>query len=85
MENTEKVIEKPQYTHDCEDCVFLGRFENKDLYFCSQNQGKGISKMPTIISRFGNEPQNYISGLWLAENNHFLKEAHRRAKEKGLL
>lgn len=56
----------PQYEHDCEACVFLGRCAyvdphsgievNADLYHC-----KGILEGGTIVARVGDEPADYAS------------------------
>ena len=58
-----RTFEKPQYQHNCEACVFLGRYTDSDqqrdfdLYVCPQG---GI---PTVIARFGNDGPEYSSGL----------------------
>lgn len=54
----------PHYEHDCEDCVFLGRSRETlmDLYFCEQPAGP----FPTIIARWGDEPEANKSGLLIA-------------------
>lgn len=44
------------YEHDCTDCVFLGRFAEHDLYWCSQG-----GFMPTIIARYGDDGPEYAS------------------------
>ncbi len=64
--------EKPQFQHDCEKCIFLGRYgenyyntrsmQNEwieyDLYHCG-----GETNWPTVIARYGNEGPQYSSGL----------------------
>jgi hypothetical protein len=58
---------KPQYTHDCDACKFLGFVttgfvttdEKYDVYFCKKSAftfGDG-----TLICRFGNEGFKYSS------------------------
>ena len=71
---------RPLYEHDCKDCIFLGTFENADLYFCTQG-----NTIKTIIARFGNEGPSYISGLTFKDDNLYLKEAYKRSRAKGLL
>lgn len=69
----------PQFEHDCTRCIFLGRWETYDLYFCPQGP------FPTVIARFGNDGPQYASGLASAEHIPSLGEAKRRATERGLL
>lgn len=49
----------PQFTHDCEDCKFLGRdhLDNDpvDVYVCPQDT------FPTIVIRFSSKPGEYTS------------------------
>lgn len=70
---------EPRYTHDCDDCKFLGHFENYDLYACRQSWG------PTVIARYGDEGGEYISGLTVSNKFPALTEAKRLAAERGLL
>lgn len=52
----------PSFDHDCAECVFLGQFHTSgalgiyDVYRCPQG---GI---PTIVARFSDGPEDYISG-----------------------
>ena len=46
-----------RYKHDCTECKSLGEFENYDLYYCAK------SILPTIVCRYGNLGQEYLSGL----------------------
>jgi len=48
----------PQYKHDCDRCIFLGREGEYDLYFCKDE--------PTIICRYGNDGPEYGSGITFA-------------------
>lgn len=78
----ERLGELPAYDHDCEKCVFLGHHTRHreavhDLYFCE--------KGPTVVARYGDEGPSYISGISFAAQDHFIAEAVRRAKERGLL
>jgi hypothetical protein len=56
-----------KYKHDCQACLFLGSYEECDLYFCNQ-AGCGVS---TVIARFGNGGHEYMSGLNVARNVRF--------------
>jgi hypothetical protein len=84
--NTELPVE-PRYEHDCSKCVFLGQHyddkevQNYDLYFCPQH-GLG---MPTVLARHGSSGPDYASGLGGADVVPPLREAKRRAINKGLL
>jgi hypothetical protein len=75
-------MDKPLYKHDCELCVFLGQFENEDLYFCG-NQIGPTSK--TVIARCSDAAGDYVSGLCFTNVIPALKEAEIRAVKKGLL
>jgi hypothetical protein len=82
-----KLEEKPRFSHDCDRCIFLGRYdkgEKVDLYFCSQSTLAG-SKWPTVIARFSNKSSDYVSGLPLTNQSQPLDAAKRRAEERGLL
>lgn len=68
----------PQFTHDCDDCIFLGNFNGKDLYV-------HVKDPQTIIARNGNEPEEYKSGLGLCSIDPELKEAGVRAVKLDLL
>ena len=51
-----------QFEHDCEDCIFLGTWEHRDLYYCPNRR-----PLPTLIARSGDEPYNYTSGMAFGE------------------
>jgi hypothetical protein len=68
----------PRYTHDCDQCVFLGWYEECDLYFCARN-------IVTVIARYGNDGHEYTSGLTFTDVDPELAEAKKRAVERGLL
>jgi len=68
---------KPRYNHDCSDCKFLGQFKEFDLYFCDH---RGPA---TVISRYGNEPSAYNSGLGFSKID--LIEAECRAVKEEFL
>lgn len=62
----------PQFQHDCDRCEFLGRWRGKmtnnpgqtdwdfDLYYADHG---GIWPIGTYIARFGNDGDEYISGI----------------------
>ncbi len=61
---------KPKYEHDCERCVFLGNYQNSDLYFCPQGS------LPTVIARWADakeDPSAYVSGLAFAKSTDMKK------------
>lgn len=47
----------PTHQHDCELCQYLGTYKNKDLYFHPSDY------KPSVISRYGSEGWEYISGI----------------------
>ncbi len=53
------MFDTPRYDHDCPCCIFLGKEEQYDLYYCRQ------MGMPTVIARFGPDG-DYLSGMSFA-------------------
>lgn len=49
---------KPRFDHDCSACIFLGQYQEYDLYFCPAE--------PTIIARYSSEGGDYGSGIVFA-------------------
>lgn len=49
---------KPLFDHDCCKCRYIGTYDGKDLYTCSDN---GI--IDTVISRHSNYDVDYENGL----------------------
>lgn len=87
-----KPDESPQFTHDCDKDVFLGRFKcaspvwdkKYDLYYADHG---GLPDC--LMARYGNEGSEYISGepcntdaIRLCDP---IREAHRRAVAMGLI
>lgn len=71
----------PMFTHDCEQCVFLGHYNNHDLYYCGHpDVQQGI---PTLIARWGNDGPEYSSGMAFVGTIPEITEAYRRAKKLG--
>ena len=58
---------KPRYEHDCSACVFLGQYQEYDLYFCPGE--------PTIVCR--EDANGYRSGMVfaVASKNRCYQEA----------
>ena len=61
--------ERPQFTHDCTECSFLGWYTSpmtsatdpercNDLYYCT---GAAASEGGSLIARFGSGPAHYMS------------------------
>jgi hypothetical protein len=46
---------EPRYDHDCDACVYLGQYEQYDLYYCPGE--------PTIVCRYSSDGPDYRSGL----------------------
>lgn len=78
------INEKPMHRHTCEDCKYLGPYQNADLYVCGVN-----SKFPVILARFSNDYSDYscvsVKELENCKNDDFLVEAERRAIEGGFI
>ena len=73
------VAMEARFQHDCSKCVFLGQYNEFDLYVCP---GGGHS---TVIARFGDDGPEYQSGMAFVGVLDELTEAARRAVAKGLL
>lgn len=72
--------ESKRYAHDCDECVFLGRYGEYDLYYCEQ---KGLEGCSTVIARYGNDGPEYKSGLEFVGVIPALTEAAKRVIERG--
>lgn len=81
--NKIEISDLPLYEHDCNNCVFLGKYTEDnhvyDLYFCN-------NEPTTVIARYSNIGSDYISGLAFAKPsvNSILYEAKKRAIERNL-
>lgn len=71
----------PLHTHDCERCIYLGRYlpDDVDLYYCGQGG------MSTVLARYGSLGHQYTSGLQGAVGSPWLFEAKRLAIAQGYL
>jgi len=75
-------MEKPKYQHNCDMCLFLGRYKKKyDLYVCARD-----NIADTVIARYNNDGPDYSSGLIFAHQNLIpeLVEAKKRAEAIGI-
>lgn len=54
----ESLLLAARYQHDCSRCLYLGQFEEYDLYYCEQVIGG-----QTVLARYGNEGSEYLSGI----------------------
>lgn len=72
-------MDEPKFENSSDARVFLGHFQDHDLYFDPQT---GI---PTVIARFGDAGPDYISGLAQAATNPVIAEGKRLAIEQDLL
>ncbi len=62
----------------CDACVYLGQIEGEgDLYYCSREN--------TVIAKYGNNPEDYVSGMPLVKYDPRLQAAYTIAKMKGLI
>lgn len=77
LDMSEFNISSRRYPHDCSQCVFLGLYQEYDLYYCPQ------IGLPTVLARYGHEGHEYYSGLGLSMQP--LIEAQSRAIDRGLL
>lgn len=75
------MTETPGHEHDCDGCVFLGRWFSSDLYYCEQ-RAHGI---PTVIARHSSQDPDYTSGLVLEHMVPALAVAADRARWRGLI
>lgn len=54
-----------RYKHDCDHCIFLGRWKEFDLYYHPDTNGKSEN----FIARYGDNG-SYISGYDIALQQH---------------
>lgn len=74
-----KIIER--YDHDCESCVFLGPYQQFDLYYCGD-----LGRLSTVIARWSSDGPDYASGMCfaVARTIEELAVALDRAVQMGL-
>jgi len=80
---TTTVTDKPKFKHWCNRCVYLGHFYidptmEYDLYYCP-GVGKPIA---TVLARFGDANEEYLSGLRGIHFSPVLQEALKRAEAR---
>lgn len=81
----------PHYTHDCDDCKFLGRFMDFDLYFCAQPHSGGRHIVLARDSNGGGgsyytiytRPEFYTGKLKISESSIAMFAAGQRAIALG--
>jgi hypothetical protein len=49
---------EPRYEHDCDGCMYLGNYEELDVYYCCGSDGISGG---SVILRFGDEGWEYTS------------------------
>jgi len=54
-------LKRKRFTHDCDNCEYLGQSKEFDLYTCEQG-----GMMRTFIARYGNKGHEYTSMPWIA-------------------
>lgn len=83
---------KPQYTHDCVQCVFLGTLaknpeydleEQYDLYYCPCSDDP--TEASTVIARWSSDGPDYTSGNCFSwRKDSLLEVARHRAEALGI-
>ena len=68
------------FNHNCPTCIPLGSHNGKDLYFCEQP-----ASVKTVLARYGDGDNEYLSGILAAKFDEDLAEALNRAKQAGLI
>lgn len=79
-----RILEAPQWLHDCDRDVFLGRYEDRDgeydLYYADHG---GLPD--TVIARFNSSPDGYASGIQIRHADPRLAVAYDRAMRLRLV
>lgn len=81
------MLKRPIFNHDCEDCIFLGRFLKHDLY---------VHPNDSLVARFGDNKFDVLKGNYEeatlygsfesnAEEDRILFEALKRSVAIGIL
>ena len=50
----------PRYIHHCDKCIFMGRDEEYDMYYCPDEEGEELFG-GCILARYSNEGGDYLS------------------------
>jgi len=76
-------MKNSRFKHDCDDCIYLGQYNEFDLYFCP---GTGEQYTETVIARYSDEGNDYHSGMEFATSGKIIQlvVAMERAIKKGL-
>lgn len=81
-------VSKPMYKHDCKECIFLGNYiggvftdstemDIYDLYYHASQK--------TVVARYGNEPDEYQSGMNFARPDGILPLFEAKLRAKSLI
>lgn len=81
----------PRFTHNCDHCRWLGRFEQVDLWWCPNPV---VENLDSVIARYGSAPHEYAAShppAAFADPEGYLRiverwyhEALKRAQAAGL-
>jgi hypothetical protein len=52
---------QPLHTHDCDQCIFLGRCDSADLYVCKGGGARVPRLSLEYVRRFSSKPADYAS------------------------
>lgn len=84
-------LETPRFTHDCDGCRWLGRFEQVDLWWCPSPSSKNLD---SVIGRYGDASHEYAASHppaafadpagYLRVAERWYHEALKRAEAMGL-
>ena len=87
--NEKTAIPDPTYTHDCDNCIYLGSYQPAvpyDLYLSKAGKTLAVpydlylcEASKTLVARWGSEGYQYASGLALITHDFAIAAAARRA------
>lgn len=64
IKTVRKTSTGPRYIHDCKQCKFLGRYGDRDLYWCvDKSAGKKHHYLDSMIARGGSDGPDYASSM----------------------
>jgi hypothetical protein len=47
---------RPRYKHDCDNCIYVGRIDEYDIYYCSHST--------SVVARYSDEGPDYTSLMY---------------------
>lgn len=74
---------KPNFLHNCKECIFLGHFDKHDLYYCPSG-----APTPRLKARFDHDDVDMkwcVASARRAEGDRHLLQAFQIALKSGLL